>query len=94
MRDLGGTEQSMPDDLRRQKPLEHEYLSGEVVRLGKLHGVETPIHAVFDAALRPIADRLACVGQGRKQRIRQSYPKQNSCRPAISLSFATPTNFW
>jgi 2-dehydropantoate 2-reductase len=50
---------SMLDDLRRQKPLEHDYLSGEVVRLGQEHGVDTPIHAVFDAALRPVAERLA-----------------------------------
>jgi 2-dehydropantoate 2-reductase len=49
---------SMLDDLRRGKPIEHEYLSGDVVRLGKRHGVETPIHNVFYAALKPIADGL------------------------------------
>lgn len=49
---------SMLDDLRRGKPLEHEYLSGDVVRLGKKHGVPTPIHSVLYAALKPIADRL------------------------------------
>ena len=49
---------SMLDDLRKGKPLEHEYLSGDVVRLGFAHDVETPIHRVFYAALKPIADRL------------------------------------
>lgn len=49
---------SMLDDLRRGKPLEHEYLSGDVVRLGRKHGVGTPIHSVLYAALKPIADRL------------------------------------
>lgn len=49
---------SMLDDLRKGKPLEHEYLSGDVVRLGREHGVPTPIHSVLYAALKPIADRL------------------------------------
>ena len=50
---------SMLDDFRRGKPLEHEYLSGDVVRLGARHGVPTPIHSVLYAALKPAADRLA-----------------------------------
>lgn len=50
---------SMLDDLRNGKPLEHEYLSGDVVRLGRKHGVPTPIHDVLYAALKPVADRLA-----------------------------------
>lgn len=50
---------SMLDDLRNGKPLEHEYLSGDVVRLGRQHGVPTPIHDVLYAALKPVADRLA-----------------------------------
>lgn len=49
---------SMLDDFRRGKPLEHEYLSGDVVRLGQRHGVPTPIHSVLYAALKPAADRL------------------------------------
>lgn len=49
---------SMLDDLRNGKPLEHDYLSGDVVRLGREHGVPTPIHSVFYAALKPVADRL------------------------------------
>ena len=49
---------SMLDDLRREKPLELEYLSGDVVRIGKRYGVETPIHSVLYAALKPIADGL------------------------------------
>ena len=54
---------SMLDDLRRGKPLEHEYLSGEVVRRGAAHGIATPIHSVLYAALKPISDRLEA-GQG------------------------------
>jgi 2-dehydropantoate 2-reductase len=49
---------SMLDDRRRGKPIEHEYLSGDVVRLGERHGVPTPIHSVLYAALKPIADQL------------------------------------
>ncbi len=49
---------SMLDDLRVGKPLEHEYISGEVVRLGAKHSVPTPIHSVLYAALKPTADRL------------------------------------
>lgn len=50
---------SMLDDFRRGKPLEHEYLSGDVVRLGRRYGVPTPIHDVLYAALKPASDRLA-----------------------------------
>ncbi len=50
---------SMLDDLRRGKPLEHEYLSGDVVRIGQRLGIATPIHSVLYAALKPIADRLS-----------------------------------
>ena len=46
---------SMLDDLNRGKPIENEALSGDVVRLGAAHGVPTPIHAVFAAALQPFA---------------------------------------
>ncbi|MDF1856856.1 2-dehydropantoate 2-reductase [Pseudooceanicola sp.] len=49
---------SMLDDLRRGKPLEHEFLSGDVVRFGQRHGVATPIHSVLYAALKPTSDRL------------------------------------
>ena len=49
---------SMLDDRRREKPLENEYLSGDVVRLGAENGVPTPIHSVLYAALKPIADRF------------------------------------
>ncbi len=44
---------SMLDDLNAGKRLEVDYLSGDVVRLGREHGVPTPIHAVFLAALQP-----------------------------------------
>ena len=49
---------SMLDDLRNGKPIELEYLSGDVVRLGRKHGVPTPIHRTLYATLKPIADRL------------------------------------
>ncbi len=44
---------SMLDDLERGKRLELEDLSGAVVRLGKEHGVPTPVHAMVQAALSP-----------------------------------------
>lgn len=47
---------SMLDDLQRGKRLETDYMSGEVVRLGRLHGVATPIHDVFHAALQPFVN--------------------------------------
>lgn len=47
---------SMLDDLLRGKKIEVGSMSGEVVRLGALHGVATPIHSVFNAALQPFAD--------------------------------------
>jgi 2-dehydropantoate 2-reductase len=49
---------SMLDDRRRGKPLENDYLSGDVVRLGAEYGVPTPIHSVLYAVLKPIADQL------------------------------------
>ena len=49
---------SMLDDLRNGKPIELEYLSGDVVRLGREYGVPTPIHRTLYAALKPIADQL------------------------------------
>lgn len=49
---------SMLDDLNAGKRLEIDYLSGDVVRLGREHGVPTPIHEVFRAALQPFKDGL------------------------------------
>ncbi len=42
---------SMLDDLERGKPLELDYLSGDIVRYGQKHGIPTPLHATFVAAL-------------------------------------------
>ncbi|MEV8467742.1 2-dehydropantoate 2-reductase [Fluviibacterium sp. DFM31] len=47
---------SMLDDLNRGKPLELEYLSGEIVRLGQEHGIATPTHRFMRAALMPFAE--------------------------------------
>ena len=47
---------SMLDDLLRGRRIEIEYLSGDVVKLGRAHGVQTPIHDVFYAALLPFID--------------------------------------
>ncbi|SMX43188.1 ketopantoate reductase family protein [Maliponia aquimaris] len=55
---------SMLDDLRNGKPLENDWLSGDVVRLGRKHGIATPIHWAFFAALKPLADRLEAAGRG------------------------------
>ncbi len=44
---------SMLDDLTRGKPIENAFLSGDVVRIGRKHGVPTPIHETFARALAP-----------------------------------------
>ena len=44
---------SMAHDLRMGKPLELDWLSGAVVRLGRSHGLDTPAHRHVVAALRP-----------------------------------------
>jgi 2-dehydropantoate 2-reductase len=44
---------SMLVDLERGKPIEVEFLSGAVVRLGHELGVDTPVHAFCLAALMP-----------------------------------------
>ena len=44
---------SMAHDLRMGKPLELDWLSGAVVRLGRSHGQDTPAHRHVVAALRP-----------------------------------------
>jgi len=53
------THASMLDDLMRGKPLELDYLSGEVVRRGAALGVPTPVHAMVCGALMPYAQGLA-----------------------------------
>lgn len=47
---------SMLDDLLRGKRLELEWLSGEVVRRGKLLDIPTPAHAFVYAVLAPYSD--------------------------------------
>lgn len=46
-----GMVSSMAHDKRAGKPLEVEWLSGGVVRVGSRHGVPTPTHAFFKQAL-------------------------------------------
>jgi len=55
------THASMLDDLLRRKPLELEYLSGEVLRRGTALGVPTPVHAMVCGALMPHAEGNAPV---------------------------------
>lgn len=50
-------------DLELGKPLELDWLSGAIHRLGKEAGVPTPVHTTVYAALRPFAGGLR---QGRK----------------------------
>ncbi len=42
---------SMLEDLEAGRPLELDFLSGTVVRLGREHGVATPVHAMAYSAL-------------------------------------------
>ena len=51
----GDMKASMLMDLERGKPLELEWLSGAVWRLGRETGVDTPVHRVVVAALSPFA---------------------------------------
>jgi 2-dehydropantoate 2-reductase len=46
-----GMVSSMAHDKRAGKPLEVNWLSGGVVRVGKRHGVPTPTHAFITQAL-------------------------------------------
>ena len=48
-----GMKPSMLFDLEGGRRIELEGLSGAVVRLGRQHGVETPVHRVAYAALKP-----------------------------------------
>lgn len=50
-------------DLERGKPLELEWLSGAVHRMGKEAGVATPIHTATYAALRPFAGGAQAAAQ-------------------------------
>jgi 2-dehydropantoate 2-reductase len=47
---------SMLHDLNGGKRMELDYLSGAVARLGRKHGVPTPIHDTLYAALKPYKD--------------------------------------
>jgi 2-dehydropantoate 2-reductase len=47
---------SMQHDLEAGNRLELPWLSGAVVRLGRAHGVPTPVHATIYAALKPYAE--------------------------------------
>ena len=55
-------EPSLLVDLNRGRRLEGEWFSGEILRLGRLHGVATPIHQAIWAALRPFAAGLGTPG--------------------------------
>ena len=46
---------SMLLDLEAGKPLEHEWISGEIVRLGREFGNPTPFHEIAFALLKPFA---------------------------------------
>jgi len=50
-------------DLEAGKPMELEDLVGVVVRLGKKHGVPTPLTFAMYAALKPYADGAPDVPQ-------------------------------
>ena len=56
------TQPSLLVDLNRGRRLEVEWFSGEILRLGRLHGVATPIHQAIWAALRPFAAGLGTPG--------------------------------
>jgi 2-dehydropantoate 2-reductase len=52
LRNLGSSWQSL---MRRQGSIETDYLNGEIVLLGRKHGIPTP----FNAVLQRIANEMA-----------------------------------
>jgi 2-dehydropantoate 2-reductase len=54
-RNLGFVRPSTLQDREKGKPLEHDALSGAVVRFGQRHGVPTPIHQTLDALARLVS---------------------------------------
>ena len=50
-----GQKSSMLQDLEAGRKLELDWLSGTVCRLGRRHGVPTPVHDTLLAVLRPFA---------------------------------------
>jgi 2-dehydropantoate 2-reductase len=59
MRGGGSTWQSVERGL---PSVETDYLNGEIVRLGRLHGVPTPVNAAIQAAMREISSRSRAPG--------------------------------
>lgn len=59
MRGGGSTWQSIERGL---PSVETDYLNGEIVRLGRLHGVPTPVNAAIQAAMREITRRRRMPG--------------------------------
>jgi 2-dehydropantoate 2-reductase len=51
-----GAKSSMLEDLERGRRLELPWLSGAVVRMGREHDVETPIHRFIATVLAPHVD--------------------------------------
>jgi 2-dehydropantoate 2-reductase len=59
MRGGGSTWQSVERGL---PSVETDFLNGEIVRLGRLHGVPTPVNAAIQAAMREITQRSRAPG--------------------------------
>jgi 2-dehydropantoate 2-reductase len=59
-RNLGFVRPSTLQDREKRKPLEHDALSGAVVRFGRRYGVPTPIHQTLDSLARLLSTRLGC----------------------------------
>jgi 2-dehydropantoate 2-reductase len=59
MRGGGSTWQSIERGL---PSVETDYLNGEIVRLGRLHGVPTPVNAAIQAGMREITRRRRMPG--------------------------------
>jgi len=62
--DLPAMKSSLQRDLQRGHPLELEYLSGSVVRLGERYGVPTPLHRTLYALVRLVETRRRRVAGG------------------------------
>ncbi|HSD10266.1 MAG TPA: 2-dehydropantoate 2-reductase [Candidatus Binatia bacterium] len=58
-RNLGFVRPSTLQDREKRKPLEHDALSGAVVRFGRRYGVPTPIHQTLDSLARLLSAQSA-----------------------------------
>jgi len=66
-RNLGFVRPSTLQDREKGKPLEHDALTGAVVRFGKRHGVPTPVCETLDTLARVVSGSAFGAMERRRQ---------------------------